>query len=230
MKTLRKECVRCGEGMKTQHIDKKEQVYACPFCNSVSSIFEERDFIGKEKNLEQPKGIRYEYLANDLHIYLKRLSIRHPLWLTCMIGLMGVVFTFAIFTNPNDNLIIVYFSAFALMLLSLYFLTFHLKAATQSYEIEVTPYRVSFFAIAFRQKSLLKEVNSYEVDRIFIKTAAKSNANKRKITDFIIQTKQYERIEPFYYLTGKEDQFIYLKLLIDTYLNIGERASDISTD
>lgn len=230
MKTLRKECVRCKEEMKTQYINRKEQVYACPSCDSVSSIFEERDFIDKEKNLEQPKGIRYEYLASDLHIYLEQLPTNNPLWMILMLGVFMVCSVLAIFKNTHEDLTVVYIYVCFFMFVFLCLVVFHWRAKTRTYEIEVTPYRVSFFAISIWRKHLLKEVNSYEVDRIFIKTTAPPGTKSQKATDFMVQTKQYERIKPFHNSTGKEAELVYLKLLMDTYLNIGERVSDISTD
>lgn len=226
MKYLRKNCVRCESEIDPVNIEWSENVYICSSCNSVASIFEERDFLREEKELYQPEGIWYEYLGADLHIHLDRLpsgEMHRSLIGTGLIVLFFVAI-FAIFQQEVflTLTLILGIGGWVVNLLA------YIRWDFRTYEVELSAHQVKFFEKLAGAKRLIKSIDSYAIDRIVILTSDNENVSGSQKTNFIIQTKQYEKIKPLYHSRGRENQLEYLKLLMDNYLNIHERSSDIN--
>lgn len=226
MKILRRKCVRCEEAIQPTQVDQIKMIYACPYCHSVSSVYEERDFIAEEKIVTQSAGISYEYLASDLHIYMDQLPTGEMQRSVIGTGIILLVFI-GIFALTGSVILLWLFSVLGgigwVINLVLYW-----RIEVRTYEVELNHHRVQFFEKLCGMKRLLKEIGSYEIDRIQIVTKENSGAPGKNKTDFIIQTKQYNQLKPFFHSNNKEAQLAYLKFLMDSYLNIRERASDIS--
>lgn len=225
MKILRKNCIRCGEAMQPANIDQEEMLFTCPACDSLSSAFEERDLVEYHKKIIQPDGINYEYLGSDLHIYLGELPSGEMQRSVIGIGILLIIFIaiFAMTGSKTLLLLTVILGTIGWMLnLSAYY-----RIDNRTYEIELNPYQVRFTEKLFGIKRQLQEVGSFEVDRIQIQTSPNLGMPGKNKTSFIIQTKQYQQIQPFYHSSGREAQLTYLKLLMDMYLNIQERKSDV---
>lgn len=225
MKTLRKKCVRCEGAIHPAQVDPAKMIFVCPECHSVSSIIEERDFVSGEKHLKQPQGIRYEYLGSDLHIYLDQLPTGEVT--RSVIGTSLILLFFLLLFGLTDSPLFLWItiilggSGWLINILA------YTRYENRTYEIELTPYRVLFFEKIAGIKRKLKEAGSYEIDRIQLTTKENPEAPGKNKSEFILQTKQYQQIKPFYHSSGKEAQLAYLKFLMDHYLNIRERVSDI---
>lgn len=225
MKSLRKECIRCKALIQPKHISEKDLVYTCSECDSVASIFEDRDFIRNEKKERQPAGIRQESLGGRLYIYMDQLPSGEMLRSVVGTGLI-LVFFLGIFYLTDS--MIFYWVTFILggvgWVINFFF---YLRVESRTYEIELSPYKVVLSEKLFGFKIKLKEVDSFAVDRIQLLTQANPGVPGKNKTDFIIQTKQYLQIKPFFHSSGKEEELNYLKFLMDTYLGILPRVSDV---
>jgi hypothetical protein len=206
-------------------VDYEKMIFTCPACNVVSSLIEERDFIKEEKILKQPEGIRFEYLGSDLHIYLDQLPTGEVT--RSIIGTSLIILFFLILFGLTDSTTFLWFTIILGGLGWLINVLAYTRFENRTYEIILSPYRVIFFEKLAGIKRKLKEVGSYEIDRIQITTKENPGAPGKDKTEFIIQTKQYQQVKPFYNSSGKETQLTYLKFLMDNYLNLRERVSDI---
>jgi hypothetical protein len=225
MKILRKKCVRCGQSVDSAFVDRAAMVYTCPACDSVSSVFEERDFISEKRDLKQPEGIRYAYKGDDLHIYLDQLPTGEVT--RSLVGTSLILLFFLLLFWFTDSTIFLWITIVLGGLGWVINVLAYTRLENRTYEIVLDPYTVIFFEQLAGIKRKLKELGSYEVDRIQVVTRENHEVPGKNRTDFILQTKQYEQVKPFYHTSSREAQLAYLKFLMDSYLNIRERLSDI---